>query len=66
LGGNLYRQRTVAHNDLITNIAKIDKISLNFFGRAAPCLDTENLPEDNTVPLSKERISSQSNSRVTF
>lgn len=52
-GENLYRQKTVAHNDLITSIAKIDKISLNFFGRAAPCLDTENLPEDDTVPLSK-------------
>jgi len=31
-GENLYRQKTVAHNDLITSIAKIDKISLNFFG----------------------------------
>lgn len=49
--GNLYRQKTVTHNDLITSI---DKISLNFFGRAAPCLDTENLPEDNTVSLSKK------------
>lgn len=53
-GEDLYRQKTVAHNDLITSIAKIDKISLNFFGRAAPCLGTENLPEDDTVPLSKK------------
>lgn len=53
-GENLYRQKTVAHNDLITSIAKIDKISLNFFGRAVPCLDTENLPEDDTVSLSKK------------
>ncbi len=53
---DLYQQKTVEHNDLITSVAKMDKIPLKFFELAVSCLDTENSPEDNTVHLSKKTL----------
>lgn len=53
---DLYQQKTVEHNDLITSVAKMDKIPLKFFELAVSCLDTKNPPEDNTVHLSKKTL----------
>lgn len=53
---DLYRQKTVEHNDLITSVAKMDKIPLKFFELAVSCLDTNNPPADNTIYLSKKML----------
>ncbi len=53
---DLYRQKTVEHNDLVTSVAKMDKIPMKFFELAVSCLDTENAPMNNTVLLSKKTL----------
>lgn len=53
---DLENQKAVEHNDLITSVAKMDKIPLKIFELAVSCLDTENIPQDNTVYLSKETL----------
>lgn len=53
---DLYRQKTVEHNDLVTSVAKMDKVPLKFFELAVSCLDTENTPKNNTVFLSKKTL----------
>lgn len=53
---DLENQKAVEHNDLITSVAKMDKIPLKIFELAVSCLDTENIPKDNTVYLSKETL----------
>lgn len=50
---DVYFLKAVEHNDLITSVAKMDKIPLKIFELAVSCIDTENPPEDNTVYLSK-------------
>lgn len=50
---DIYFLKAVEHNDLITSVAKMDKIPLKIFELAVSCIDTENPPEDNTVYLSK-------------
>lgn len=53
---DLYRQKTVEHNDLVTSVAKMDKVPLKFFELAVSCLDTENTPKNNTIFLSKKTL----------
>ena len=50
------KRKIVEHNDLITSVAKMDKVPLKIFELAVSCIDTENLPEDNTIYLSKEEL----------
>ncbi len=52
----LIRRKSVEHNDLITSVAKMDKIPLKMFSLAVSCIDTENPPKDNTVYLSKKEL----------
>ena len=51
---DLKKRKVVEHNDLITSVAKMDKVPLKIFELAVSCIDTENPPKDNTVYLSKE------------
>ncbi|MDU3086061.1 MAG: RepB family plasmid replication initiator protein, partial [Streptococcus mitis] len=46
----------VEHNDLITSVAKMDKVPLKIFELAVSCIDTENLPKDNIIYLSKAEL----------
>ena len=50
------KRKIVEHNDLITSVAKMDKVPLKIFELAVSCIDTENLPKDNTIYLSKEEL----------
>ncbi|NHI66431.1 RepB family plasmid replication initiator protein [Lactococcus petauri] len=52
----LSKRKVVEHNSLITSIAKMDKTPLKMFELAVSCIDTENVPENNTVYLSKEEL----------
>lgn len=51
---DLHNQKVVEHNDLITSVAKMDKIPLKIFELAVSCLDVENPPKDNGIYISKE------------
>ena len=53
---DLSNQKAVEHNDLITSVAKMDKVPLKIFELAVSCLDTEHPPADNAVYLSKNTI----------
>ncbi|EQC88378.1 hypothetical protein LLT7_13680 [Lactococcus cremoris subsp. cremoris TIFN7] len=48
------KRKIVEHNDLITSVAKMDKTPLKIFELAVSCIDTENLPKDNIIYLSKK------------
>ena len=50
------KRKIVEHNDLITSVAKMDKTPLKIFELAVSCIDTENLPKDNTIYLSKKEL----------
>lgn len=51
------KDRKVAqHNDLITSVAKMDKIPLKIFELAVSCIDTENPPKDNVIYISKKEL----------
>ncbi|MCT1228119.1 RepB family plasmid replication initiator protein, partial [Lactococcus lactis] len=50
------KRKIVEHNDLITSVAKMDKTPLKIFELAVSCIDTENLPKDNTIYLSKAEL----------
>ena len=45
------RRKIVEHNDLITSIAKMDKVPLKIFEMAVSCIDTDNPPKDNIIYL---------------
>ena len=53
---DLDKRKVVEHNSLITSIAKMQKTALKMFELAVSCIDTENLPENNTVYLSKKEL----------
>lgn len=53
---DLDNQKVVEHNDLITSVAKMDRIPLKIFELAVSCLDVENPPEDNGIYISKETL----------
>lgn len=50
----LKNQRVVEHNDLITSVAKMDKIPLKIFELAVSHIDVDNPPKNNTVLVSKK------------
>ena len=50
------KRKIVEHNDLITSVAKMDKVPLKIFELAVSCIDTEKPLEDNTVYLSKTEL----------
>lgn len=49
-------RKVVEHNDLISSVAKMDKIPLKIFELAVSCIDTENPPKDNIIYLSKSEL----------
>lgn len=49
-------RKVVEHNDLISSVAKMDKIPLQIFELAVSCIDTSNPPKDNIVYLSKKEL----------
>lgn len=53
---DLEKRNVVEHNDLITSVAKMDKVPLKIFEMAVSYIDTENPPEDNIVYLSKQEL----------
>lgn len=53
---DMRNKKIVQHNDLITSVSKMDKVPLKFFELAVACLDTENIPENRTVNVSKELL----------
>ena len=53
---DLEKRKVVEHNSLITSITKMQKTALKMFELAVSCIDTENLPENNTVYLSKKEL----------
>lgn len=52
----LEKRKVVEHNALIQSVAKMQKTALKMFELAVSCIDTENVPENNTVYLSKEEL----------
>ena len=50
------KRKVVEHNALIQSVAKMQKTALKMFELAVSCIDTENLPENNTVYLSKKEL----------
>lgn len=52
----LEKRKVVEHNDLITSVAKMDKVPLKIFELSVACIDTENPPKDNTIYLSKTEL----------
>lgn len=52
----LFKRKVIEHNDLISSVAKMDKIPLKMFELAVSCIDTNNPPKDNTVYLSKKEL----------
>ncbi|WP_035945135.1 replication initiation protein, partial [Kurthia huakuii] len=48
--------KVVQANDLITSVAKMDKIPLKIFELAVSQIDIENPPEDNSIVLSKKQL----------
>ena len=53
---DLKDQKVVQSNDLVTSMAKMDKVPLKIFELAVSCIDTDNLPRDHTVYLSKSTV----------
>lgn len=49
-------KKVVEHNDLITSVAKMDKIPLKIFELAVSHIDTANPPLDHIVKLSKKSL----------
>lgn len=52
----LRKQKVVEHNDLITSVAKMDRVPLKIFELAVSHIDEDNLPENNTISLSKKTL----------
>ena len=50
------RRKIVEHNDLITSIAKMDKVPLKIFELAVSYINTDNLPKDHIIYLSKTEL----------
>ena len=53
---DLHNKKAVEHNDLITSVAKMDKVPLKIFELAVSFLDTTNSPENNVVHISKSTL----------
>lgn len=52
----LEKRKIVEHNDLITSVAKMDKVPLKIFELAVSLIDTDNPPKDNRILLSKTEL----------
>lgn len=52
----LNNKKVVQHNDLIMSVAQMNVLPLKYFELAVACLDTDNIPEDRTVYVSKELL----------
>lgn len=50
------KRKIVEHNDLITSVAKMDKVPLKIFELSVSCIDTDNPPKDHTILLSKTEL----------
>ena len=50
------RRKIVEHNDLITSIAKMDKVPLKIFELAVSYINTDNPPKDHIIYLSKTEL----------
>ena len=50
------KRKVVEHNDLISSVAKMDKVPLKIFELAVSCIDTDNPPKNNTIYLSKAEL----------
>ena len=50
------KRKIVEHNDLITSVAKMDKVPLKIFELAVSLIDTDNPPKNNTIYLSKTEL----------
>lgn len=59
----LNSKKIVQHNDLIMSVARMEAIPLKFFELAVACLDTDNVPADRTVYVSKELLFSFFNAK---
>ena len=53
---DLEKRKVVEHNALIQSVAKMQKTALKMFELAVSCIDTENLPENNIIYLSKKEL----------
>lgn len=54
---DLEKRKVVEHNALIQSVAKMQKTALKMFELAVSCIDTDKIPENNTVYLSKKNYS---------
>ena len=50
------KRKVVEHNDLISSVAKMDKVPLKIFELAVSCIDTDNPSKDNIIFLSKREL----------
>lgn len=53
---DIRNKKVVQHNDLITSVAKMDKMPLKFFEIAVAGLDSKDIPKDRTVYISKKLL----------
>lgn len=53
---DLQRKKVAEHNDLITSVAKMDKVPLKIFELAVSYIDAKNPPENNMVCVSKAAL----------
>lgn len=47
-------KQVIEHNDLVTSVAKMDKVPLKMFELAVSYVDPHNPPKDNTIHVSKK------------
>lgn len=52
----LKHKKVVEHNDLITSVAKMDKVPLKIFELAVSHIDVKNPPKDNIIIISKKSL----------
>lgn len=50
------KRKIVEHNDLITSVAKMDKVPLKIFELAVSLINTDEPPKENTIYLSKKEL----------
>ena len=53
---DLEKRKVVENNALIQSVAKMQKTALKMFELAVSCIDTDKIPENNTVYLSKKEL----------
>lgn len=53
---DLSQRKVVEHNDLISSVAKMNRVPLKMFELAVSAIDTNKPPKDNTVYISKKEV----------